>query len=52
MRKGIVGDWANYFDEQTNKEYNEWITGKIKGTGMEDLDIFKQNLEFEVNVSH
>ena len=23
MRKGIVDDWANYFDEQTNKEYNE-----------------------------
>ena len=21
MRKGIVGDWANYFDDQTNKEF-------------------------------
>ena len=44
MRKGIVGDWANYFDEQTNKEYNEWILEKIKGSGLENLDIFKQIL--------
>ena len=44
MRKGIVGDWANYFDEKTNKEYDQWIMDKIRGSGMEDLEVFKQIL--------
>ena len=42
MRKGIVGDWINYFDDQTNKDYNEWILEKIRGSGIEELNIFKQ----------
>ena len=44
MRKGIVGDWMNYFDDQTNKEYDQWIMDKIRGSGLEDLDVFKQIL--------
>ena len=34
----------NYFDDQTNKEYDQWIMDKIRGTGMEELEIFKQIL--------
>ena len=42
MRKGIFGDWMNYFDDQTNKEYDQWIMDKIGGSGLEDLDVLKQ----------
>ena len=44
MRKGVVGDWENYFDEKTNKEYDQWIMDKIRGSGMEKLEVLKQIL--------
>ena len=44
MRKGVVGDWVNHFDEETNQDFNEWTQGKIRGSGMEDLEIFKHIL--------
>ena len=41
MRKGIVGDWKNHFDEEMMAEWNAWIRSHVAGTGMEDLDMFK-----------
>ncbi len=34
MRSGKVGDWKNHFDSVTNREWDEWISEKLKGTGM------------------
>ena len=41
MRKGQVGDWKNYFEDDKNQKWKTWILQNIKGTGMEDLDHFK-----------
>ncbi len=32
FRKGTVGDWANYFDGERLKEWNEWTEKSIEGT--------------------
>ena len=32
IRKGIIGDWKNYFDEEMNKEWDPWIEKQLKGT--------------------
>lgn len=32
MRKGIVGDWKNYFDDKTSAEWDEWIKNELEGT--------------------
>ena len=42
MRKGIVGDWKNHFDDDMMAEWNAWIHSHVAGTGMEKLDMFKQ----------
>ena len=34
IRKGQVGQGENYFDEETNKVWNEWIDINWKGTGI------------------
>ena len=34
IRKGQVGEGENYFDEETNKVWNEWIDINWKGTGI------------------
>lgn len=34
VRKGVVGDWKNYFTEEKTKEWNAWIGEKTRGTGM------------------
>lgn len=34
MRKGIVGDWKNYFDDNLNAEWNLWIAAELKRTGL------------------
>ena len=32
IRKGQVGDWKNYFTEETNKVWDEWISKNLEGT--------------------
>ena len=32
FRKGIVGDWKNYFTEENNKKWDDWIAENLKGT--------------------
>jgi len=34
IRKGVVGDWKNYFTEEKKTEWNAWIEKKTRGTGM------------------
>ena len=41
MRKGQVGDWKNYFDDERNAKWKKWIVDNIKGTGLEELNLFK-----------
>ncbi len=31
---GIIGDWKNYFDDETSKEWDHWIESRLAGTGM------------------
>jgi len=39
MRKGKVGDWENYFDKETNEEFENWIKEKKKGGYIFDYKI-------------
>ena len=32
IRKGKVGDWKNYFTEENNKIWDQWIAENLKGT--------------------
>ena len=32
FRKGIVGDWKNYFDGKMVLSWNEWIADHLEGT--------------------
>ena len=32
IRKGKVGDWKNYFDEENCKRFDQWILDNISGT--------------------
>ena len=35
IRKGIVGDWKNYFDDKMNAEWDPWIEKQLAGTGFQ-----------------
>lgn len=35
MRKGIVGDWVNYFSEEQIEQFNQWYASYTEGTGLE-----------------
>ena len=35
FRKGIVGDWKNYFDDENNAIWDKWIEKNLKGTDIE-----------------
>ena len=41
MRKGEVGDWKNFFDDERNSTWNKWIKQNIEGTGLEQVDYLK-----------
>ena len=32
IRKGIIGDWKNHFDEKTNKEWDFEIERQLSGS--------------------
>jgi hypothetical protein len=35
IRKGIVGDWKNYFTEDQNKRFDVEYTKRMRGSGLE-----------------
>ena len=35
IRKGQVGDWKNYFNEENTKLWDDWIAKNINGTDIE-----------------
>jgi len=34
-RKGIVGDWQNYFSDEQLEKFNRWCNSHLEGTGLE-----------------
>ena len=32
FRKGVIGDWKNYFDGKMQLSWNEWIADHLEGT--------------------
>ena len=32
IRKGKVGDWKNYFNEENNQVWDKWIAENLEGT--------------------
>lgn len=34
-RKGVVGDWQNYFSDEQLEEFNQWCHAHLKNTGLE-----------------
>ena len=32
IRKGKVGDWKNYFNEENSKIWDRWISDNLSGT--------------------
>ena len=40
LRKGVVGDWKNYFTPELNERFDKEVLAKLKGSGLEiDLEI-------------
>ena len=40
LRKGVVGDWKNYFTPELNERFENEVLAKLKGTGLEfDFEI-------------
>ncbi|GBO22139.1 Sulfotransferase family cytosolic 1B member 1 [Araneus ventricosus] len=35
MRKGVIGDWKNYFTEEQNSAFNKLYNEKMQGSGLE-----------------
>ena len=35
LRKGVVGDWKNYFTPEQNKIFEKEVLEKLKGSGLE-----------------
>ena len=38
VRKGQVGDWKNYFNEENTKIWDKWIADNLKGTSIKFPD--------------
>ena len=40
LRKGVVGDWKNYFTPELNEKFEKEVLDKLKGSGLEfDFEI-------------
>ena len=40
LRKGVVGEWKNYFTPELNERFEKEVLEKLKGTGLEfDFEI-------------
>ena len=40
LRKGVVGDWKNYFTPELNERFEKEVMAKLKGSGLEfDFDM-------------
>jgi len=40
LRKGVVGDWKNFFTPELNERFENGVLDKLKGTGLEfDFEI-------------
>ena len=40
LRKGVVGDWKNYFTQEQNERFENEVLEKLKGSGLEfDFEI-------------
>jgi len=40
LRKGVVGDWKNYFTPELNERFEKEVLDKLKGSGLEfDFEI-------------
>ena len=40
LRKGVVGDWKNYFTPELNERFEKEVLAKLKGSGLEfDFEI-------------
>jgi len=35
LRKGVVGDWKNYFTPEMNERFEKEVLANLKGTGLE-----------------
>ena len=35
LRKGVVGDWKNYFTPELNERFENEVLAKLKGSGLE-----------------
>ena len=38
-RKGVVGDWVNYFDQDLNNCWNDWIRENLENIGITDEEV-------------
>jgi hypothetical protein len=34
MRKGVVGDWSNYFSDEESAQFDTLYAKKMEGTGL------------------
>ena len=39
VRKGVVGDWVNYFTDELTKEYDSWIVDQLDTIGIDDKKV-------------
>ncbi|RMX49354.1 hypothetical protein pdam_00014798 [Pocillopora damicornis] len=43
LRKGVVGDWKNYFTPELNERFEKEVLAKLQGSGLE-IEVFVSTL--------